>query len=180
MSYLAETFDHHGYTVAITSHIDSDMGPPWKEHDGHGPVSDWTTRDKRPGEWVLHSDRHSKRYYDAAQATRIAKRDGWGLSEKALGELARQLGRPPTRDEIVAAAVRNNFDYLKGWCDNDWHWVGYTTRITAPDGTELDGDSCWGFDDEDYMLREAADQARDRIARHLHIATQTELATCWP
>ena len=66
------------YTITATIKHDSDTGAPWSEHDGHGPVSDWTTRDKRPGELVLCSDRNSRRYYDFAEACRIARRDGWG------------------------------------------------------------------------------------------------------
>lgn len=51
---------------------------PWDSCDGHGDVSDWTRRDKAPGELVLNDDRGAKRFYDFAGACRIARRDGWG------------------------------------------------------------------------------------------------------
>ena len=66
------------YTVTAIIEHDSDTGAPWQEDCGHGPVSDWTTRAKLPGELVLSTDRGLKRYYDFAQACRIARRDGWG------------------------------------------------------------------------------------------------------
>ena len=38
-------------TYVIIHEDDTDAGPPWeRESEGHGPVSDWTSRDKRPGE----------------------------------------------------------------------------------------------------------------------------------
>lgn len=66
------------FTIRATIEHDSDTGAPWSEHDGHGPVSEWTTRAKRPGELVLCTSRGRKRYYDFAEACRIARRDGWG------------------------------------------------------------------------------------------------------
>ena len=37
------------YTYTITIESDDMHGNPWEEHDGHGPVSEWTTRDRLPG-----------------------------------------------------------------------------------------------------------------------------------
>lgn len=80
-NYAGETLatvDHDGFTFTLSLEHDSDHGAPWDEECGHGPVSDWTTRDKLPGELVLNDDGRSKRYYDFAEACRIARRDGWG------------------------------------------------------------------------------------------------------
>ncbi len=74
-----DTFTYRGRSFRIRLERDDDYSAPWDEHDGHGTVSEWTTRDKMPGELVLNSDRHSKRYYDFAEACRIARRDGWGF-----------------------------------------------------------------------------------------------------
>lgn len=59
-------------------HHDDSQGAPWEECDGYGEVSDWTTRQKRPGEFILSEDGRSKRYYDFAASCRIARQDGWG------------------------------------------------------------------------------------------------------
>lgn len=160
-----KTINHRGYAATITVHHDQDMGEPWKEHDGYGIVSEWTMRDKSPGELVLHHDRNSYRYYDLAETMKLARKDGWGLSDNDKAKLAKSLGRKPTKREIVAEAVRRDFEHLRAWCNDQWHWQGYTTEITTPDGKTLDGDSCWGFDDEDYMLSEAGDNAIYSINR---------------
>lgn len=102
-----------GETYRISWDYDPDMGAPWKEHDGHGIVSDWTARDKRPGERVLCRDRGSRRYYDVAETMRIARREGWGVSDPA--------GK--TAGQVAAEAVELDFAYLRRWCEGDWWWV---------------------------------------------------------
>ena len=74
-----ETFRYAGKPFAFKIERDDSMGPPWEEHDGHGDVSEWTSRGKAPGELVLSEDRGSFRYYDFAGACKIARRDGWGF-----------------------------------------------------------------------------------------------------
>lgn len=72
-------FEHDGVAYVATIESDDTHGAPWKEEDGHGDVSEWTTRDKLPGELVLSEDGRSKRFYDFAGACKIARRDGWGF-----------------------------------------------------------------------------------------------------
>jgi hypothetical protein len=59
-------------------HDDSGFAP-WENDCGHGPVSDWERRDKLPGEMILNEDRGSKRFYDFAEACRMARKDKWGF-----------------------------------------------------------------------------------------------------
>jgi hypothetical protein len=59
-----------GLTFSVSVEPDDLHGAPWEVDCGHGPVSDWTTRGKLPGERVLWSDRGCYRYYDVAEATR--------------------------------------------------------------------------------------------------------------
>lgn len=166
MKLYTEESKHKGYTIRISIHRDEHMGPPWKEHDGHGIVSDREHRDKRPGEIILHSDRQSKWFYDFAGTMAIAKRDGWGLSEENIAKLEKQLGRKPTKGDVLHAAAMRDYEHLKGWCNDEWCWVGYTTEIETPDGETIEGDSCWGYDDEKYMLEEAIGNARQTIQEH--------------
>jgi hypothetical protein len=69
------------FEATVTIEPDNDSGAPWENCDGHGPVSAWLTREKRPGELLL-TNRHSnaKRFYDFAAACKIARRDGWGVA----------------------------------------------------------------------------------------------------
>lgn len=182
MKLYTKTKTVDGYTIHIHVHHDEDMGEPWKEHDGHGIVSEWTRRDKQPGELVLVSDRNSKRFYDLAGTLELAKRDGWGIGDKPkLAALAAKLGHKPTAKEIRAEAVRMDYEHLRGWCNDEWQWLGYTTTIETPDGDEIDGDSCWGYEsDSDYMLSEAFGNAESEIAKHQTTLRETAIAECVP
>jgi hypothetical protein len=162
MAYDSFTFMHEGRDFVATLHHDSYHGAPWDECDGHGPVTGWTRRDKRPGEMVLSEDRGSRRYYDFAEATEIAKRDGWGLCDVKRAALAARLGREPTRNEVVRAAVLADFEHLRGWCNDDWHWCGVVVRLA--DGDPNATESLWGIESNagDY-LQEAACELADAL-----------------
>jgi hypothetical protein len=154
-----------GLTLRIRFERDGDMGPPWEEHDGHGSVSEWTTRDKRAGERVLHSDRDSKRYYDFADAIRIAKRDGWGLGDAQKAALAARLGRQPTAKQIRAEAVERDFEYLRAWCADEWQWTCIIVELLDASGREIACDSLGGVDGAgEYACGEAASMANALIA----------------
>lgn len=163
MKIDSETYEYRGHAIRIDIHHDEHMGPPWEEHDGHGIVSDWEHRDKRPGEWILYSDGRSKRFYDVTETLKRAKADGWGLGEEENAKLTKRLGHKPTNKEVIAESVRQDFEYLRRWCNDDWVWLGYTTEIETPEGNTVSGDSCWGFDDREYMLSEAKGQAEFTI-----------------
>ena len=90
-----DTIEIDGRTFNVTIEPDSSHGAPWEEEDGHGPVSEWTRRDKRPGERVLCEDRGSRRYYDFAEACRIARRDGWGWLPGQLEIVTDDEGKDP-------------------------------------------------------------------------------------
>ncbi|MBI1620074.1 hypothetical protein [Aquamicrobium zhengzhouense] len=76
-----ETFKMCGQRFRVTIEQDSDMGAPWEEHEGHGPVSEDYTENKGPGGLILSENRGRGRtlIYDFAEACRIARRDGWGF-----------------------------------------------------------------------------------------------------
>ena len=120
--------------IVVAMADDDTSGEPWKEHDGHGPVTDWVTRAKRPGERILAQDGGAYRYYDVEEATKIAKRDGWGPMLEGM-----------SRDQSIALAVDADFNYLKRWCDDQWRWVGVVVAIYAGE-TRLAHDSLWGIE----------------------------------
>lgn len=91
--YHESIFEHEGLTFQVEFTYDYDCEPPWERSEGHGVVSDWTRRDKRPGEIVLSSDRNLKRFYDVQETTAIAKRDGWGLSDENKAALIQRVAR---------------------------------------------------------------------------------------
>lgn len=147
------TIEMNGMRFVVQTEHDDCMGEPWKEHDGHGVVSDWTRRDKRPSERVLNTYRGIKRYYDFAESMKIARREGWGCGEVRVAELTVKKGAPLTRGEITAAAVEQDFEYLRAWCNDEWEWVSIIVRDA--EGNVID--SLGGVDsyDEAYVRSEA-------------------------
>ena len=174
MPYEAETRVIGDRTFRIEWEYDNDMGPPQKESDGHGVVD---SLDFRPEGYLEHwdydmngepdmedvvrnrmrrpmqryvSSRHSRMYYDVWETLKTAKRDGWR-------SLKWELEHPDsTEDEKVMAAVDADYEYLRGWYEDDWHWciITVTEVITDDDGEETDGKSeslCGiGSDDDEY------------------------------
>lgn len=164
-----ETFYVAELPFRFTTEWDDSGDTPWERSDGHGPVSKprrfyHGEENKAPGEVRLYDDRGYARYYDFAEATRIAKRDGWGLCDAELAKLETRLGRKPTRKQIVREAVQRDYDFLRGWCNDDWHYVGVV--VTRMDTGEEE--SLWGIesDAEDYIRQTAEELAGQLVEAH--------------
>ena len=113
--------------------------------------------------------------YDWQEATKIGKRDGWGLGDDRLAKLREWLKREPTRGEIVKQSVENDFDFLAGWLNDKWHYMGVVVRLDdehydnehVPEGKLADmlegehTESLWGIesDCDDYIAEIAIEQA---------------------
>jgi hypothetical protein len=129
-------------TFSVKFEDDTDMGAPWKNSGGHGDVSDWTTRDKLPGELVLNTDRGQKRYYDFAGACRTALRDGWDAKPYNDGT--------QTKRQQAAKAAMADFEFLRAFCDNRWSYVGVIVTLLDDEGEETElSNSLWGVDNFD-------------------------------
>jgi hypothetical protein len=128
---------------------------PWQRDDGHGPVSDWTRRNKAPSERVLCSDRSSKRYYNFAEAVRIARRD-WVLPGIIDGKTAGQRAHE---------AVEADFERLRRWCADQWEYVGVVVTPLADedDGCKTDYQfALWGIESDcGEYIAEMADELID-------------------
>lgn len=148
------TLNFEGWRIRATLHDDDDADPPWEREDGHGPVTDWERREsKAPGELVLYSDGRSRRFYDFAEACRIARRDGWGVEGgRKEGETARAY---------AARAAMADYDRLRRWCNSHWRYVGVALQVWFEDIQLTDeyGAALWGIESDarDY-LRETADE----------------------
>lgn len=157
------TIENRVYTVSIQR--DNDGGEPWIEHDGHGIVSDWTTRNKRPCEVIINEYGRSRLYYDLLDTTKKAKAEGWGLSEEYKAKLAVKLNKPMallTNGEITAEAVRLDMERMRAWCNDKWYWIGVI--VEDEDGER---ESLWGIEsDADEYLEEVEQE----LAEELHTA----------
>lgn len=149
--------ERDGFTLRARIEHDEHTGAPWEEHDGHGPVSDWTRRDKLPGELILCDDGRQKRFYDFAEACRIALRDGWNAKPYDVpGETPRQR---------AAKAARADYDWLRAWCDDSWNWCGVVVTASRA-GVELGRASLWGIESDagSYLVETANELAGEALA----------------
>lgn len=147
------------YTFSVEVERDDDFDPPWENSDTHGPVSGWERRDKLPGELILNSDGTHKRFYDFAEACRIALRDKWDAPPYNEGA--------ETPKQQAAKAARADFEFLRSWCNDEWHYVGVIVTLLDQDGDMTDiSSSLWGVegDSEDY-INQIANELADELAR---------------
>ena len=167
--YDRDTFEHRGYTFRVRFERDEFMGEPWKEHDGHGPVSDWTRRAKRPGERILIEDRESRRYYDVAAATKLARKDGWGCQHSRWEGETFVTGHA-TKGEAIACAVESDFAYLHGWCTDQWEWTSVSVEQLEDGRPTGEGDSLSGIDgDHNNYLTTVAYELAEQIVNRLEV-----------
>lgn len=166
-----ETFEHKGLHFSVYAEHDDGMGPPWEEHDGHGVVSEWTSRPKRAGERMLAGNvrRGEHRLYNVQASMAIAKRDGWGVDPERRAKLEAAKGGALSPGEIAALAVDADFDRLRAWCDGRWHWCAVVVTLL-----DTDGEPTWeraylggveSDSDDDYIMECAEDMAEEIISR---------------
>lgn len=148
-------------TFAVAIHDDSgDMGSPWENEDGHGPVTDWVRREKRPDEMVLNTCRSGqKRFYNFKEACAIALRDGWGCNDLDGTESKRQK---------AAMAARADYNHLRAWCNDEWSYVGVEVTLLDSEGNPTEvRESVWGVESNDNLESHAWTLADD-LAHGLH------------
>lgn len=150
--YKTETIEYNDKAYLVEWVYDEHCGPPWENSDGHGVVSDWVTRDKKPGELVLAEGRGRRRYYDLAATMKIAKRDGWNAEPYEW----------PTKNEQAHAAVMADYEYLRRWCNDEWHYCGIVVTKLV-DGCKAESASIFGVesDADDYhkeIIKELIDE----------------------
>lgn len=200
---MDDTFEIDGVTFRARTEYDDSHGAPWDEEDGHGPVSDWTSRGKLPGELVLCEDRGKRRYYDFAETCKIARKEAWGYlpgtlktvllpcgdwrvyvvpkrfadrGKPALEAIATDINAAiravyaahratMTARQYAAAAALADFDRLRRWCDNQWHYVGVIVESLDEDEDVIDSASLWGIESDagDYLDEVAQDLAAELL-----------------
>ena len=158
------TIEHCGITVRMEYFYDQDAGKPWENSDCHGVIrsaySYYGKPEKKPGEVLISCDRGNYWIYDWQESTRIAKRDSWGVSNPPAGL---------TQKQITALAVKADFDYLRGWINEVWHYVGVVCTVLDSEGGETDiSDSCWGFESLDDYHETAGREMAEALAETVH------------
>lgn len=151
-----------GFTFRVFHEYDSDAGAPWEREDGHGPVrrvkANFTGHhDKRPGELVLNGDfNRGGLVYVFDDACRNARADGWG----SYGWQG--AGEGMTRRQFAAEQARADYERLRAWCRDEWHYLGVVVVLLDIEGNETDAQqSTWGIesDSESYLTETAQELA---------------------
>jgi len=138
-AYRTETRESGTMSFRVEWVYDHDCDPPWDREDGHGPVSDWEHRSKRPGEMILNSDRGSHLFYNFAEAVKLARKDGWNTAPYNW----------PSRGAQAHAAALADFDYLRRFCTDQWHYCGIVVTLLNADGEPDSVDaSLWGIESD--------------------------------
>lgn len=138
-AYKTETRESGTMSFRLEWVYDHDSDAPWDREDGHGPVSDWEHRSKRPGEMILNSNRGSHRFYDFAQAVKTARVEGWNTAPYDW----------PSKGAQAHAAALADFDYLRRFCNDQWHYCGIVVTLLDADGEPDSVDaSLWGIESE--------------------------------
>jgi hypothetical protein len=143
-----DTFEHEGFTFKVKFEYDPDADRPWENCDGHGPVREVQMGDhghpnKRPGERILNRNPSRREYiwaYDWAEACRLAKKDGWD---------AAPYGEVDSRSR-VERAVKADFDFLAGWVNDDWQYIGVIVTLMVPE-LDDDGDETGDYEKHDGL-----------------------------
>lgn len=169
-----ETVEFDGATVRISYHYDDGRDAPWDREDGHGAVCKSTHPhgyggEKRPGDRPLNQPARGQwqYYYDWAGACKLAKKDGWNTE-------------PYDAPNRIERAVQADFDFLRGWLNDDWRYVGVVCHVIDEEGEEIEGfeDSCWGYasyrDSHKTAGREMADELVKRYLAELDEAQYWE------
>jgi hypothetical protein len=175
---MSSILNYRGLTFTVRTERDDTHGPPWEENDGHGKVTGWEPHDAGldPARYrLLNSDYHSARYYDFEESIRIAVRDKWGLNaaEHAKLKAERLDGGEPTPEGITHRAVLLDYQYLKGWCQDEWWYVGVTVTLQGTDITE----SLWGIESNaDSYIAEVAEELAESIIGNADTLLTGELA----
>lgn len=163
------------YRVEITP--DEFSETPWDYCDGHGDVSDWTTRDKKAGELVLNTDGTNKRFYNFQGAVKKAKAEGWDAKPYKTG----------TKGEQAVRAVMADYKYLKAWCEDEWHYAVLHVVLLDSEGEIAEYDDYLGGVEFGYGMkywREEAANMAEELERTLETATDKQLtwlrSTCAP
>lgn len=170
---MMDTIELDGLTFRVDVEPDHDMRAPWEERDGHGPVR--KIRDdcyrgrpvKRPGERVLTFERSHGYAYDMQGAMRIALADRWGVANP----------EGMTRRQIAAAAVENDYQRLRAWCNDEWHWCGVVVTLLDVDGRSTrTTQSLWGFESDspeyhDETAHDLASEIATDLGRRKYVET---------
>lgn len=156
-----ETIAINGLSFRVEYERDDYAGAPWENCDGHGVVSDWERRNKRPGELILNEYRGLRRFYDFQESCRIARADHWDCEPYNDGS--------ETKRQQAAKAARSDYEYLSKWCNDQWRYLSVDVQLLDEYGEPIAGacDSLCGVESfNDYHETVAREMCEEVLRKH--------------
>lgn len=165
------TFTVEGHEFRADIQEDSDRGAPWENCEGNIDVTRVSHGyAKRAGECFLYvgSRKEYSYIYDVRGAQGKARAESWECADKSRATFVAKHGREPGPREMAVLAVRDNAEYLREWCADDWQYVGVGVFMLDSEGETVPGreDAIWGVESRgDYAREELApEMARGLLA----------------
>lgn len=148
----AETFFYKGFPFQYEKLEDCCQEMPWDRSDIHGPVRYVRSNSsKKPGERYLSGNGNNGGYlYDWQEAMKLA-RHKWGV--KTTLEACNAVGQ--------------DFNYLKGFLNGDWEYIGIVVCPLINDKPLREvSHSLWGIESfaEDTILEYAHNLAEECLS----------------
>jgi hypothetical protein len=184
-TYHTETYTHkNGKSYHVCWYYDHDYGSPLDNDEGYGVTErlDWNPTDEEQLEQHIADNEPELEEETRLRLMRQLQRaDRWGdagLYYDVLSSLHMAKTEWGITDPVKAMeVVEKDFAYLKGWYDDDWHWLTVGVAPLDEDGEPIEDDReyCGGYestilnDDEDNRAykREAINDKIGEIERAL-------------
>ena len=152
--YHEETYTHKcGKTYNVRWYYDYDYGSPLENGDGYGVTErlDWNPTNEEQLEQHIIDNEPELEEETRLRLMRVLSRADWGKSGlyydvlSSLHIAKTEWGVAPERCMEV---VEKDYAYLKGWYDDDWHWLTCSVAPIDEDGEimEEDREYCGGYE----------------------------------
>lgn len=157
--YPGESFtvESNGRTYQVTIEQDDTGDAPWERSCGMIEVDrvshnygTYCGPSKKPSEYVFHRGNRGCYSYvvDMRRAIETALIESWGISPATQSGVEMARGRPMTKREIAVYAVNQNIEFMRGWCADEWAYVGVCVSLLNDEGEptgEYDA-ALWGIE----------------------------------
>jgi hypothetical protein len=152
-----ETYTHkNGKKYHVCWYYDHDYGSPLENGDGYGVTErlDWNPTDEEQLEQHIVDYEPELEEETRLRLMRVLSRESsWrddsGLYYDVLSSLHLAKTEWGITDPVKAMeAVEKDFKHLKGWYDDDWHWLTCSVAPIDEDGEIMEDDReyCGGYE----------------------------------
>ena len=153
--YHQETYTHKcGKTYNVRWYYDYDYGSPLENGDGYGVTErlDWNpTNEEQLEQHIVDYETELEEETRLRLMRVLSRASSWresGLYYDVLSSLHKAKTEWGVAPERCMEVVEKDYAYLKGWYDDDWHWLTCSVAPIDEDGEimEEDREYCGGYE----------------------------------